>query len=177
MTERKRIFFMRRALIAFSVASALLLIGSVFGGSFVGVASAKQVAKINPNGTFIFGSIQGTLTNLNPLTATSMAGDIDALLYSSLLYPGTSGGVIPWLAKSYNVTNNGLTFTFNLVHNATWSNGQSVTAKDVTYTFQSLINTPSIDFFSFNNYIQSVVALNNYTVVFKMKTFYSPADL
>ena len=174
MTERKSIFFMRRALIAFSVASAFLLIGSVFGGSVVGVASAKQVAKINPNGTFIFGSIQGTLTNLNPLTATSMAGDIDALLYSSLLYPGTGGGVIPWLAKSYNVSNNGLTFTFNLVHNATWSNGHPVTATDVKYTFQSLINTPSIDFFSYNKYIQSVVAVNNYTVVFNLKMFYSP---
>ncbi|MBX8644082.1 MAG: hypothetical protein KIY12_05080, partial [Thermoplasmata archaeon] len=99
------------------------MLGSVAGSGFIGVVDAKQVAKINPNGTFIFGSIEGTLTNLNPLTATSVAGDIDALLYSSLLYPGANGGLIPWLASSYNVTNGGLTITFNLVHNAVWSNG------------------------------------------------------
>ncbi len=174
MTAIDETSFPRKALIVFALSAAFLLIGGAFGGGIAGVASAKQVAKTNPNGTFIFGSIQGTLTNLNPLTSTSMAGDIDALLYSSLLYPGSNGGVIPWLAKSYNVTNNGLTFTFNLVHNATWSNGKAVTAADVNYTFQSLLNTPSIDFNSYNKYIQSIVVVNAYTISFNLKVFYSP---
>lgn len=174
MNANKTHFFTRKALIAFALASTFLMLGSVAGSGFIGVVDAKQVAKINPNGTFIFGSIEGTLTNLNPLTATSVAGDIDALLYSSLLYPGANGGLIPWLASSYNVTNGGLTITFNLVHNAVWSNGQAVTTADVNYTFQSLIKTPSIDFFSYNHYIKSISVVNKYTIVFNLKSYYSP---
>ena len=174
MSSKKGTFLARKALIAFALTASFLMIAGAVGGSFIGVASATQVAKVNPNGTFIFGSIQGTLTNLNPLTATSMAGDIDALLYSSLLYPGTNGGVIPWLSQSYNMTNNGLTLTFNLVHNAVWSNGQPVTTADVNYTFQSLINTPSIDFYSYSTYIQSISVVNKYTITFNLKSFYSP---
>ena len=112
----------------------LMVLGS--SGSYVAGNSpanspatpASKVAVVDTNGTFIFGSVQGPLTDLNPVTATSTAGDISALLYSSLLYPGASGGVVPWLAKSYNISDQGKLFTFNMVTNATWSNGNPVTS-------------------------------------------------
>ena len=163
----------RFIIVAVFVAVTLMIIGST-GNYIIGNSSAEPIANVNQNGTFIFGSIQGPLTDLNPLTATSTAGDLTTLLYSSLLYPGASGGLIPWLAKSYNTSSNGLTITFNMVNNATWSNGNHVTAKDVNFTFQSILKYSSIDFNSYNKYISSIDALNNYTVVFHLKQFYNP---
>lgn len=157
-----------------AILAVLLMIMGGAGNYIAGTSTAKPVAKVNPDGTFIFGSISGSLTNLNPITATSVAGDITALLYSSLLYPGSSGGLIPWLAKSYNVSNDGLTITFYMVNNATWSNGNQVTAKDVNFTFQSILKYPSIDFNSYNKYISSIDATNDYTVVFHLKMYYNP---
>ena len=158
----------------------LMVLGS--SGSYVAGNSpanspatpASKVAVVDTNGTFIFGSVQGPLTDLNPLTATSTAGDISALLYSSLLYPGSSGGVVPWLAKSYNISDQGKLFTFNMVTNATWSNGNPVTSKDVNFTFQSILNHPSVDFNQLNKYIASIDATSTYTVVFHMKQYYNP---
>lgn len=160
-------------IVAVFVVVLLMVLGST-GNYIIGNSYAAPIAKVNPNGTFIFGSVQGPLTDLNPVTATSTAGDITSILYSSLLYPGASGGLIPWLAESYNISNNGLTITFNMVNNATWSNGNQVTAKDVNFTFQSIMKYSSIDFNSYNKYISSIDVLNNYTVVFHLRQFYNP---
>ena len=170
----KRYSVKSRAIIAIAFLAVVLMILGGTGNYIVGESTAKTIAKVNPTGTFIFGSVQGPLTDLNPITATSTASDITSLLYSSLLYPGSSGGLIPWLAKSYNVSNDGLTITFNLVSNATWSNGAKVTASDVNFTFQSILKYPSIDFNSYNRYINNIDILNNYTVVFHLKQYYNP---
>ncbi|MGZ1191659.1 ABC transporter substrate-binding protein, partial [Lactobacillus delbrueckii subsp. bulgaricus] len=37
---------------------------------------------------------------------------------------------VPSVATSYHKSSDGKTYTFNLRHNAKWSNGDTVTAKD-----------------------------------------------
>ncbi|MHB8612530.1 MAG: peptide ABC transporter substrate-binding protein [Candidatus Dormibacteraceae bacterium] len=43
-------------------------------------------------------------------------------------------------AKSYNVSSDGLTYTFHLQPNAKWSDGKPVTASDWVYGYQHLLN-------------------------------------
>ncbi|NHI84116.1 MAG: hypothetical protein EAX81_07420 [Candidatus Thorarchaeota archaeon] len=86
-----------------------------------------------------------SLTTLN-FMATSFTFDhaIIQLLYDTLLRTDSDGSIIPWLAKSYliesyidnpSILPGRTRMTFNLVDNVTWSDGTSLTAMDVAYTF------------------------------------------
>lgn len=92
-----------------------------------------------------------------------------SLLYDNLLWYGPDGNLIPWLAESYNVSEDGLTWTFTLREGATWHDGEPVTAEDVAFT---------IDFIKANNHtrwtapvteaVASVEALDARTVAFEL---------
>ena len=47
---------------------------------------------------------------------------------------------IPSLAKSWNISNEGKTYTFNLNKNIRWSDGRSVLASDFVYGWQRILN-------------------------------------
>ena len=64
-------------------------------------------------------------------------------LYDSLIRLGPDGNDIAWLAESYSiqthddnaaVPENRTRFTFNILRNVTWSDGDSLTAEDVAFT-------------------------------------------
>ena len=55
-------------------------------------------------------------------------------MYDALLkYEGSPPKVMPWLAKSWDVSDDGLTYTFKLVDNAKFHNGDPVTAEAVRW--------------------------------------------
>jgi ABC-type transport system substrate-binding protein len=85
--------------------------------------------------------------------------------------------IVPQLASSWNSSANGLVYTFNLVHNATWQDGVPFTAKDVVFSYDGVLNqaTGTTMYGEASQYIQNVTAPNNYTVVFHMKTASSAA--
>ena len=56
------------------------------------------------------------------------------LLYDSLLEKDENGD-IPWLAESWNVSEDGTVYTFYMVENACWHDGEPLTAEDVAFTF------------------------------------------
>ncbi len=59
---------------------------------------------------------------------------LDQNLYSRLLQPNATGtGLLPDLATSWNISGNGLKYTFHL-RNAKFSDGSPVTASDVVYS-------------------------------------------
>ncbi|MDQ6783910.1 MAG: ABC transporter substrate-binding protein [Actinomycetota bacterium] len=58
------------------------------------------------------------------------------LLYDTLLWTDQTGKFLPWLASSYTTSPDGLTWTFQLRNNVTWSDGQPFTADDVVFTFE-----------------------------------------
>ncbi|TBL76153.1 ABC transporter substrate-binding protein [Paenibacillus thalictri] len=82
-------------------------------------------------------------------------------------------GVIPWLAKSWDVTDNGLTYTFKLEENVKWHDGQAFTADDVVFSFNYYKTYP----FNWNgdiSQIKSVDKVNDLTVVFHLNNKYAP---
>lgn len=101
--------------------------------------------------------------------------------YDTLItYPMTTiGTLVPDLATSWNVSSNGLVYTFHLRHNVTFSNGDPLTAQDVVFTFDRILtmNSPSsgvawIDSQDLNT--SSIVALGNYTVQFTLTHVFNP---
>lgn len=59
-----------------------------------------------------------------------------SLIYDTLLWEDSTGGLLPWLAKRYDVSSHGLTHTFHLRADARWHDGKPVTAEDVVFTFR-----------------------------------------
>ena len=51
--------------------------------------------------------------------------------------------VIPGVAQTWSISDDGLVYTFNLNPNAKWSNGDTITAQDFVGTYKRML-TPSI---------------------------------
>lgn len=111
------------------------------------------------------------LSDLNPLTASGLPGDVAGLMYQdSLLLELSTGQQVPWLAANYSVSNGGKTLVFNLNQNAEWVNGSSVvghiTAQDVVYTFDAIMANSSLDTYGIDPYLTNVTELSTYSVQF-----------
>ncbi len=99
----------------------------------------KVNAKLMINIPVIGGSLQegiiGSPRFINPLLAISDADrDLTALTYSGLMRIGKNGTLIPDLAESYAISDDGLTYSFKLKTGLTWQDGQAITADDIVYT-------------------------------------------
>jgi oligopeptide transport system substrate-binding protein len=77
----------------------------------------------------------------DPTQQTYVEAAVSRNVFESLLKPKADlSDVQPAAAKSYNVSPDGLTYTFHLQTNAKWSNGKPVTASDWVYGYQHLLN-------------------------------------
>lgn len=71
------------------------------------------------------------------LASDVVSYEVIADCIDGLMQVDTKGAVIPALAKTYEVSEDGLTYTFNL-RDATWSNGTPVTAHDFVYAWRRI---------------------------------------
>jgi peptide/nickel transport system substrate-binding protein len=84
---------------------------------------------------------------INPVLANSPADlDMVALVYSGLMRKNTDGSLIPDLASKYEMSKDGLTYTFTLRDNIFFQNEEPVTADDIIFTIDkvkdSVIKSP-----------------------------------
>jgi peptide/nickel transport system substrate-binding protein len=79
---------------------------------------------------------------------------------------------MPELAHSWEVTDEGSTYTFNLEKGVLWHDGEPFTADDVVFTFEGLAEpeTGTTMHSRVVQNVESVEALDDYTVRFNMKT-------
>jgi oligopeptide transport system substrate-binding protein len=61
-------------------------------------------------------------------------------LSESLVIHNMKGEVVPGVAESWTITNDGTTYTFKLRANAKWSNGEPVTAQDLEWSYRRLFD-------------------------------------
>ncbi|EHQ91083.1 ABC transporter substrate-binding protein [Desulfosporosinus youngiae] len=94
-----------------------------------------------------------------------------ALIFDSLLERGEKG-YIPWLADKWEVSGDGLTYTFTLKDNVRWQDGRPMTAEDVKFSFDYYaVHPPVSNDLTIDNqsFIQSVEATDAKTVRFKVE--------
>ena len=88
--------------------------------------------------------------------------------------PKETGGIVGDLAYAWKVSDDGLSFTFSLYQNATWSDGTPLTSADVVYTYNQLLTNSKLRrHFWFKNTmaVTSVEAPDKYTVVIRTSKF------
>lgn len=72
---------------------------------------------------------------INPLFAISDADrDLTSLVYSGLLSYEPETGLVPNLAESYQISEDGLSYTFKIRENATFQDGSPLSAQDIEFT-------------------------------------------
>jgi peptide/nickel transport system substrate-binding protein len=87
-----------------------------------------------PGGSLAEG-IVGTPRFINPVLALSDADkDLVSLVYSGLMRKTPDGTLIPDLAEKYEMSPDGLNYTFTLKNNIYFHDGKPVTADDVVFT-------------------------------------------
>lgn len=83
-------------------------------------------------------------TTLDPAYAVDFSsGLISSLVHSNLVRFDVEGRIVPDLAGSWEISEDGKVYTFNLVP-ARFSNGRLVRARDVLYSFRRLIDPDSV---------------------------------
>jgi len=95
-------------------------------------------------------------------------------LYDTLVFPTASGVINPDLATSWTVSQDGLTYTFNLRQGVTFHNGDPFNASAVVFSMNRLIAMGQGFSYLFSPYIVSTNATGPYTVVFHLKKTFGP---
>jgi peptide/nickel transport system substrate-binding protein len=92
-------------------------------------------------GEYIEGLV-GAPQFINPLYSLSNDVDMDIsrLVFSGLMRVTPEGNIEPDLAESYEVSEDGKTYTFHIRGDARWHDGDQVTADDILFTFDSILN-------------------------------------
>lgn len=86
---------------------------------------------------------RGTNTEPRSLDPHRAVGNSAAIilydLFTGLMTLDAAGEVVPGVAASYTVSDDGLTYTFTLRADAKWSDGTPLTADDFVYSFRRLL--------------------------------------
>ena len=109
----------------------------------------------------------GTL--FTPIETSHPAFFASSYAFASLLQFDLDMVPHPWLAESWEISSDGLTYTFNLVKNATWHDGEPVTSADVKFTIENVTIPYHPRAGKWAGPIDTVETPDDYTVVFKLK--------
>ncbi|MEK7616178.1 MAG: ABC transporter substrate-binding protein [Patescibacteria group bacterium] len=85
----------------------------------------------------------GTPQHINPLLlqANDVDSDLVNLMYAGLLRYDGNGNLVPDLAESYTISDNGLEYSFKLKENLRWHDGRPLTVDDVLFTILTAQNS------------------------------------
>lgn len=122
---------------AFAAGSIALGAAAVPGLTF---ARHQADATPTPGGTLRVG-VQGDPTELDParsnLAATELVVD---LVYEGLVHEGPDLVPQPALAESWEISDDGLTYTFAIRQGVTFHNGRELTTDDVVYSIERVMD-------------------------------------
>ncbi len=165
-----------RGTLAFTIATTIVLTGCTKAGEMVGGRHPWTQAGV------LRVAVYEEPKNLNPLLAgTTIEVFIDRFMFEPLLSADPSGNPVPMLAAAVptqangGISADGLTIRYRLRHDARWSDGVPVTARDLVWSWQAIEN-PSNDAVSRHGYddVRSIDMPDPYTAIVHLKKKFSP---
>lgn len=137
--------------------------GEVTQGSADG-AEKESIVRMGVSGT----------PDLDPAIATTTSSLVAvANMYDTLIFP-TEDGPIPRVAESWEVSEDGLTYTFKLKTGIKFHNGSELKASDVVFSMNRLLAIGEGYAYLFTDFVDSSEATSDDTVVFHLKKPFGP---
>ncbi len=112
----------------------------------IGLSTKYMIATPAYGGTLSEGVV-GTPRFVNPVLAVTRADkDLATLVYDGLMRLGSDGTLVPNIAESITMSDDGLTYNVVMKQNITFHDGVPLTARDVAFTIariqEPLLNSP-----------------------------------
>jgi peptide/nickel transport system substrate-binding protein len=152
----------RRAPRLAAAAVAVALAATACGGSSSGGGAVKE------GGVFRLGS-SSSIDSLNPFVAFQAdAYTTFEYIYPELVQYNPKLQFVPDLARSWQQSPDGLTWTFHTQPNAKWSDGKPLTAADAAWTYSTILkyqNGPTANSAGYVAHMKSATAPNATTLV------------
>lgn len=121
---------------------AFILVFTALTTAFSGCNSASDKTGDSDSSSITVGITQDLEESLDPHKAEAAATrEILFNVFEGLYKPDSNGELIPAVAESYELSEDGLVYTFTLRDNVLFHNGETVTAEDVISSFESCAGT------------------------------------
>ena len=133
----------------------LVVLGACSGAAPAEPAAEKDLRIAVNEHPATFDPIQSTNTTVNRF---------NVLAYEALLDYRADEGLAPWVAKDWEISGDGLTYTFNLNEGITFHDGSDLTASDVKFTFDRILAMNESIASALGN-VESVDVIDDLTVV------------
>lgn len=126
----------------------------------------------------LFSTVPNTLNPI--LTGNIFVRDFCELIFESMVVLDRSQKPLPGLAKRWEVSNDGLTWTFYMRENVLWHDGIPFTSEDVEFTFETILN-PGINSVYKTN-LQNITTFaaidrNTFRIVLKKPNSFTPEQM
>lgn len=155
---------------------AVLLFLSVLLSACGGGAPAATTEEAAKPQFAVYALNSEPLTNWDPAIEFSNGIHVDNNIYEQLLrYDADNKKVIPLLAESYSVSDDGLTWTFKIRQGVKFQNGDPMTADDVKYSIDRTMALGAGASYIWSA-VESISVVDPATVEFKL-TYKNPLDL
>lgn len=116
----------------------------------------------------------GTLPGLNPMFVVSPSvQQVGSSMLEALVHITDDYKIKPWLAKSWEFSDDGTTVTFHLRDNVKWHDGKDFTSADVKFTMGEIVPLQSAGA-AISERLESVETPDDTTVVMHFKKPYGP---
>lgn len=165
LTTRKT----HRRLLLLSSLLAIVVLFTACGGGGVAQKPTKQTPLAivaNEGGDFS--------RTFNPFSSSPNYG-AQGMIYETLyIYNRLDGSATPWLATSYQFSNNNTTITFHLRQGVKWSDNTPFTSADVVYTLNLLKKYSAMDISGLWQFLKDVSAPDTSTVVVNLNSPFTP---
>lgn len=144
------------------------LMSRLFGAAAFAALSSTALPAFADGGTLVIASTQ-VPRHLNGAVQSGIATAVPSTqIFASPLRYDENWEPQPYLAKSWEVSPDGLTVTLNLVDNATFHDGEAVTSEDVAYSIMTTkANHPFKSMFA---PVESINTPDSHTVVINLSS-------
>ncbi len=95
-------------------------------------------------------------------------------LYDALVFPDIDGTIMPHVAESWEVSEDGLTYTFNIRQGIKFHDGSDLMGSDVAFSMNRMLAIGEGFAYLYTPYVEEAVVIDDYVVEFKMKQTFGP---
>jgi len=163
----------RRAVVV--IAALGILLAMSFAGTALAQSASSSASSSGTatKSTFVEGTTND-ISTVNPWNALETPEyEVLSLNFDLLLnFDKATLAASPGLATAWTQSSDGLTWTFTIRSDATWQDGQPLTAKDIAYTYNTTLDCKlgnSLDYLV-PDFTDKIEATNDTTLVWTMKT-------